>query len=128
MAVMSQATGLDNSHLLPPYFPVFRGEDYLFASLVVCLHPDAAVLDFNWSIPHLPLEQRGVEDVSAALQLPADPLDIPGVPDGLAEEALLLKIKTVMAEFSAAITAWPAIRTNAATITRQMHASGELTP
>jgi hypothetical protein len=48
MAVMSQATGLDNSRLLPPYFPVFRGEDYLFASLLVCLHPNAAVLDYNW--------------------------------------------------------------------------------
>jgi hypothetical protein len=59
MAVMSQATGLDNSQLLPPYFPVFRSEDYLFASMVWFLHPAAAVLDCNWSIPHLPLEQRG---------------------------------------------------------------------
>ena len=59
MAVMSQATGLDNSQLLPPYFPVLRGEDYLFASMVVCLHPTAAVLDYNWCVPHLPLEQRG---------------------------------------------------------------------
>jgi hypothetical protein len=59
MAIMSQATGLDNSRLLPPYFPAFRGEDYLFASMVVCLHPDSAVLDYAWSIPHLPLEKRG---------------------------------------------------------------------
>ncbi len=59
MGVMSQATGLDNSQLLPPYFPVFRNEDYLFASMVRFLHPTAAVLDCNWSIPHLPLEPRG---------------------------------------------------------------------
>jgi hypothetical protein len=59
MAVMSQATGLDNSQLLPPYFPVFRSEDYLFASMVLFLHPAAAVVDYDWSVPHLPLEQRG---------------------------------------------------------------------
>ena len=59
MAIMSQATGLDNSRLLPPYFPAFRCEDFLFASMVVCLHPESAVLDYAWSVPHLPLEKRG---------------------------------------------------------------------
>jgi hypothetical protein len=58
MAVMSQATGLDNSQLLPPYFPAFRGEDYLFAGMVVWLHPESAVLDYAWSVPHLPVEKR----------------------------------------------------------------------
>ena len=224
MAVMSQATGLDNSQLLPPYFPVFRSEDYLFASMVVCLHPDAAVLDYAWSVPHLPLEQRGgrgarepiaasaglglcaryladradyengvsaetrlqklalqlqelserdpasllasfraelalqhadqlqqlarqqrqaqalgsrnweaylergVEEVNQALQSPANPLDIPGVPGELTEEALLSRVKAIMSEFSAALTGWPALRTAAATITSQMLASGELLP
>lgn len=69
MAVMSQATGLDNTRLLPPYFPAFRGEDYLFASMVACLHPDSAVLDYAWSVPHLPIERRddrAATEVSAA--------------------------------------------------------------
>jgi hypothetical protein len=225
MAVMSQATGLDNSQLLPPYFPVFRGEDYLFASLVVCLFPDAAVLDYNWCIPHLPLEQRGddsatrkpiaaqaglalcaryladrvdfergaspatrlrnlaaqlqelserepasllatlrtelarqqgeqlqqlgqqlqrapqlgsqtweqhlqrgVEEVTAALQTPANVLDIPGVPAQLTEDELLMRVKTVMGEFSTALAVWPAIREAAAAITGTMLESGDLAP
>lgn len=58
MAVMSQATGLDNSHLLPPYFPAFRGEDYLFASMLLFTHPKSVVLDYDWCVPHLPMEAR----------------------------------------------------------------------
>jgi hypothetical protein len=58
MALMSQVTGLDNAQLLPPYFPVFRSEDSLFASMVLWLHPKSAVLDYDWCVPHLPLEQR----------------------------------------------------------------------
>ena len=59
MAVMSQATGLDNTQLLPPYFPVMRGEDYLFAAMLIALHPHSAVLDYDWCVPHLPVEKRG---------------------------------------------------------------------
>ncbi|RLA46111.1 MAG: hypothetical protein DRR04_10185 [Gammaproteobacteria bacterium] len=225
MAVMSQATGLDNSQLLPPYFPAFRGEDYLFASLIVCIHPDAAVLDYNWCIPHLPLEQRGgdsttrepvaaqaglalcaryladradfepgaspatrlqklaaglrdlserdpasllatfraelalqradqlqqlsqqlqrapalgsrdwegylqhaVDEVSGALQTPADVLDIPGVPAQLTEEELLMRVKTVMGEFAVALEGWPTIREAALNITNDMLSAGQLTP
>jgi hypothetical protein len=58
-AIMSQLTGLDNSQLLPPYFPAFRGEDALFAMMVAYLHPDSAVLNADWAIAHLPLENRG---------------------------------------------------------------------
>lgn len=58
MAVMSQVTGLDNSKLLPPYFPVFRGEDYLFGAMVEYLHPDSAVLEYDWCVPHFPIEKR----------------------------------------------------------------------
>ena len=58
MAVISQVTGLDNSHLLPPYFPVFRGEDYLFGAMVEYLHPQAAVLEYDWSVPHFPVDDR----------------------------------------------------------------------
>jgi hypothetical protein len=58
MASMSQVTGLDNTALLPPYFPVFRGEDALFGSMLAVLHPQAMVLEYDWAVPHLPLEQR----------------------------------------------------------------------
>ncbi len=58
MAVISQVTGLDNSHLLPPYFPVFRGEDYLFGAMVEYLHPQAAVLEYDWCVPHFPVDAR----------------------------------------------------------------------
>lgn len=58
MAVMSQVTGLDNSQLLPPYFPVYRGEDYLFGAMTENIHPQAAVLSYDWSVPHIPIDAR----------------------------------------------------------------------
>jgi hypothetical protein len=56
MAYISQMTGLDNASYLPPYFPVFRGEDSLFGAMVEHLHPRAAVLEYDWAVPHLPLD------------------------------------------------------------------------
>ena len=61
MAVMSQVTGLDNSQLLPPYFPVFRGEDYLFGAMTEYLHPNATVLHYDWCVPHLPIDERNAD-------------------------------------------------------------------
>ena len=58
LAVMSQVTGLDNSRLLPPYFPVFRGEDYLFGAMTEYLHPRSAILDYAWCVPHFPINPR----------------------------------------------------------------------
>jgi hypothetical protein len=67
MSVISQVTGLDNSQLLPPYFPVFRDEDYLFGAMVEYLHPTAAVLEYDWSVPHFPIETRsGVLEIEPA--------------------------------------------------------------
>lgn len=57
MAFMSQMTGLDNTALLPPYFPAFRGEDLLFASMVEAMHPRGAVLEHGFAVPHLPGER-----------------------------------------------------------------------
>jgi hypothetical protein len=57
MAFMSQMTGLDNSQLLPPYFPVFRGEDLLFAAMVEAMHPHGAVVEYDFAVPHLPEER-----------------------------------------------------------------------
>ncbi|WOJ92980.1 hypothetical protein R0135_14485 [Congregibacter variabilis] len=58
MAFMSQMTGLDNSHLLPPYFPAFRGEDLLFGTMIETMYHHGAVLEYGWSVPHLPLDDR----------------------------------------------------------------------
>ncbi|MEO0435756.1 MAG: hypothetical protein AAF098_02490 [Pseudomonadota bacterium] len=62
VAFMSQMTGLDNTELLPPYFTAYRGEDLLFASLVEALHPQGAVLECGFSVPHLP-ENRKVKSL-----------------------------------------------------------------
>jgi hypothetical protein len=60
MPFMSQLTGLDNSQLLPPYFPAFRGEDSLFGAMLVAMHHHSVSLEYPWSGPHLPLEARSV--------------------------------------------------------------------
>ena len=65
-AHMSGITGVDNSRLLPPYFPIMRGEDQLFGAMVEHLHPDAIVLDYDWCIPHIPQEDRA-DRVEAAV-------------------------------------------------------------
>jgi hypothetical protein len=58
MPFMSQLTGLDNSYLLPPYFPAYRGEDALFGAMTVALHHNCVCLEYPWSVPHLPVEAR----------------------------------------------------------------------
>lgn len=58
MATLSQMTGLDNSALLPPYFPAFRGEDRLFGAMVEAMHHRATALEYGWCVPHLPIESR----------------------------------------------------------------------
>lgn len=54
IALLSQLTGLDNGALLPPYFPFFRNEDFLFGFMTQLLHPDVVLLDLPWAITHLP--------------------------------------------------------------------------
>ncbi len=58
LSVISQITGLDNSYLLPPYFPVLRGEDALFGSMLTMVQPDGIVLEYPWGVPHLPVDGR----------------------------------------------------------------------
>lgn len=57
-ALLSQMTGLDNQSLLPPYFPLFRNEDLLFGEALQFIHPDALLMEFPWSVAHLPLDAR----------------------------------------------------------------------
>jgi hypothetical protein len=60
MPFMSQLTGLDNSYLLPPYFPAFRGEDLLFGGMLAAMHRDSVALEYPFNVPHLPMEERKV--------------------------------------------------------------------
>jgi hypothetical protein len=57
-ANMSQITGLDNTRMLPPYIPITRGEDRVFASTVDFIFPHAVTLDYPWAVPHLPIPER----------------------------------------------------------------------
>jgi hypothetical protein len=55
---MSAITGFDNRKLLPPYFPIMRGEDRLFGYMLDFIYPDAVSLDYPWAVPHLPIPKR----------------------------------------------------------------------
>ena len=55
---MSQITGFDNRHMLPPYLPVMRAQDRLFGYMLDFIFPSAVTLDYPWAIPHLPLPAR----------------------------------------------------------------------
>jgi hypothetical protein len=55
---MSPITGLDNREMLPPYFPIFRGEDKLFGLILDFIIPSSVTLDYPWAVPHIPIPQR----------------------------------------------------------------------
>jgi hypothetical protein len=58
---LSQLTGLNHGALLPPYLPAGRGEDMLFAIMLQRLHPESAVFNEGWAVPHHPVEDRSTE-------------------------------------------------------------------
>ena len=55
---LSQLTGLDHRRLLPPYFPVGRGEDVLFGIMLQRVQPNSPVLSEGWAIRHEPVDNR----------------------------------------------------------------------
>lgn len=55
---MSQITGFDNRHMLPPYLPIMRAQDRLFGYMLDYIFPSAVTLDYPWAIPHLPIPER----------------------------------------------------------------------
>lgn len=71
-ANMSQFTGLDNRHLLPPYIPIMRGEDRLFGDMTAFLHPGSVVLDDAWAVPHRPIPERAWSDADRRLHTATD--------------------------------------------------------
>ena len=76
--IMSAATGLDNTRLLPPYLPAGRGEDGLFGVMASRLHPASGVYNPAAAVPHLPVDERaersrlGAISVSPNLSLLTD--------------------------------------------------------
>lgn len=51
---MGYAIGVDNRTLLPPFFPVFRNEDGLFASTLKLCFDHAYIAHLPWAIMHVP--------------------------------------------------------------------------
>ena len=50
---------LDTRHLLPPFFPVYRGEDTNFGVVIAtCLSGEIYMANLPWSLCHRPLENR----------------------------------------------------------------------
>lgn len=76
MPSMSQLTGLDNTQLLPPYFPYFRGEDLLFGASVDFIHPRAVAVEHAWCIAHLPVSRRPAIDLGAPERGSGSPLGV----------------------------------------------------
>jgi hypothetical protein len=106
MAVISQVTGLDNSRLLPPYFPVFRGEDYLFGAMTEYLHPNGVTLDYPWCVPHFPISARkgsaGEKAINAKgnFNLPKYITDRTRYHDGISAETRLAGLAQLAQEMS----------------------------
>jgi hypothetical protein len=57
-ANISQVTGFDNRHFLPPYFPITRGEDRILGEVVRYIYPNSVTLEYPWAVPHLPIPER----------------------------------------------------------------------
>jgi hypothetical protein len=51
---MAYAFGLDNRTLLPPFFPVYRNEDGLFASTLKVCFEGTYVAHLPWAVMHVP--------------------------------------------------------------------------
>ena len=59
--IVSLCLGLDNTQLLPPYFPVGRNEDGLFARTLIACHPDAFLGHVPLGIQHEPPVARSFQ-------------------------------------------------------------------
>ncbi len=69
-ANMSQLTGLDNRQYLPPYFPLFRGQDRSFGAMAEFLHPQGIAADLPFALPHLPTPRRSWREGFHGFKLP----------------------------------------------------------
>lgn len=69
-ANMSQLTGFDNRSYLPPYFPLFRGQDRAFGAMTEFLHPRGLAVDLPFALPHLPIPPRSWGEFHRGFSLP----------------------------------------------------------
>lgn len=69
-ANMSQLTGFDNRDYLPPYFPVFRGQDRTFGAMTEFVRPQALSVDLPFALPHLPIPRRSWREGHRGFILP----------------------------------------------------------
>jgi len=69
-ANMSQLTGLDNRGYLPPYFPLFRGQDKAFGAMTEFLHPQSVTIDLPFALPHSPIPRRSWQECQGGFSLP----------------------------------------------------------
>lgn len=69
-ANMSQLTGFDNRGYLPPYFPLFRGQDRAFGAMTEFLHPRGLAVDLPFALPHLPIPPRSWGECHRGFSLP----------------------------------------------------------
>lgn len=69
-ANMSQLTGFDNREYLPPYYPLFRGQDRNFGAMTEFLYPDALAVDLPFGLPHLPTPRRSWREGHRGFSLP----------------------------------------------------------
>ena len=62
---MTTFYGVDNRHLLPPFFPYFRMEDAIFADVLRACDPEARFAFPTVLLEHLPMQKRGSGAVSS---------------------------------------------------------------
>jgi len=56
--LMAGITGVAAGNPMPPYFPSYRNEDFLFSEMLHSLYPKDLFLDPPWAVPHLPAKER----------------------------------------------------------------------
>jgi hypothetical protein len=66
LACMSYCMAIDHSVLLPPFFPIARGEEFVFGALVTRCVPGALFAASPWAVLHLPPDPRQFESGAAA--------------------------------------------------------------
>jgi hypothetical protein len=61
---MSMFMGMDNRSLLPPFFPVYRGQDSVFGCVLGRCYGDAYFGYLPWSLTHEPPSGRSYADIA----------------------------------------------------------------
>jgi hypothetical protein len=56
--VMMMCVGLENVSLLPPFFPIARGQDIIFGTTMAACCQGSQVAYLPWAVLHLPVEER----------------------------------------------------------------------